>query len=75
MDADIERALQEITKLYDVWEMIEIYVDDSEEKVTAQKIIDRLIISNTQELVKTYRDTKKKAFNVDAVFYEADNKS
>lgn len=64
MDADIERALQKITKLYDVWEMIEVEVDDSEDKVTAQKIIDWLIISNTQELIKTYRDTKKKAFNV-----------
>ena len=70
MNTDIEKALQTLCKLYDVWEMIEYDVNDGEEKVTAQKVIDRLIMSNTEDLVKMYRDAKKKAFNVKAIFDE-----
>lgn len=70
MNKEMERTLEALSKLYDVWEMIEYDADDGEEKVTAQKVIDRLIMANTEDLVNTYRKNKKSVYDVEKVFDE-----
>lgn len=59
MNKEIEARIKDLEKLFGVGEMIEYEIDDSTDKVTAQKIIDSLIVSNAQEIVNVYNRVNK----------------
>ena len=51
---DMKATVKELKILFEARDIIENYYDESEEKDTAQKVINELIISNANEIAEHY---------------------
>jgi len=51
---DMKATIEELKILFEAWNIIENDYNDSEEKDTAQKVINDLIISHAQEIAEHY---------------------
>lgn len=59
MSTEIKSTLNEIKSLIKAWRIIEHDYSDCEQKDTAQKIIDELLIAKCEDLADWYEESKE----------------